>query len=396
MIKGERVVAVVPAAGLGTRFGSERNKPLFELLGKPLLIWTLEALQGVEEIAEIIPVLKGEDISPGAALIERYGITKVKRIIPGGKERQDSVYNGLKALDGKASVVVIHDGARPLADGALIGRTIAGLEDFDGVVAAVPVKDTIKEGRLRRYEDGTEGEEIVVRRTLDRSVLWAVQTPQTFRVDKIRHAHEKARADGYYATDDAALVEKSGGTIRVVEGSYRNIKVTTPEDAIVAEALLKANSKFQTPNSKQIPDPKQVPNSESRNSNEFLSQNREQKDTEPYGKPFDLGLRTLKFAKDVVTFSGGLPRTLQNSEMCKQLVRSAGSVGANYIEANESLSKKDFLMRIKICRKEAKESGYWLKLVSCDSLQESDRGTLLRESVELTKIFSAIVEKSKG
>ncbi|MFZ5996330.1 MAG: 2-C-methyl-D-erythritol 4-phosphate cytidylyltransferase [Nitrospirota bacterium] len=228
-----KIAAIVPAAGLGKRFG--KNKSLYELAGKPLLIRVLEALQGVVEIDEIIPVLKGEDIAPGAALIEQFGITKVKRVIPGGRERQDSVYNGLKALDGRASIVVIHDGARPLADAELIRRTVTGLGDFDGAVAAVPVKDTIKEARIEKPEEG----ELIVRRTLDRSVLWAVQTPQVFYLEKLRNAHEKARADEYYATDDAALVEKYGGLIKIVEGSYRNIKVTTPEDIAIAEALLK-------------------------------------------------------------------------------------------------------------------------------------------------------------
>ncbi|MEW6115736.1 MAG: 2-C-methyl-D-erythritol 4-phosphate cytidylyltransferase [Nitrospirota bacterium] len=237
--KKGKIAAIVPAAGVGKRFGQDRNKSLYELAGKPLLIWVLEALQGVGEIDEIVPVLKGEDIAPGAALIEQYGITKVKRVIPGGRERQDSVYNGLKALDGRASVVAIHDGARPLADAELIRRTLRGLGDFDGAVAAVPVKDTIKEGKLHRDEEGSETNEIVVRRTLDRAVLWAIQTPQTFYLEKLRNAHEKARADEYYATDDAALVEKYGGLIRIVEGSYRNIKVTTPEDIAIAEALLK-------------------------------------------------------------------------------------------------------------------------------------------------------------
>lgn len=231
-----KVVAIVPAAGVGTRFCRDRNKSFFELLGKPLLLWTLQALADTEEITEIYPVLKGEDLAPGAALIEQYGLPKVKRVIPGGKERQDSVYNGLKALDGKISVVVIHDGARPLADSALISRSIRSLDaDCDGVVVAVPVKDTVKEAREERDS------EFVVRRTLDRALLWAVQTPQVFHIEKIRHAHEKARSEGLHATDDASLVEKYGGRIKIIEGSPRNIKITTPEDALIAEALLRGS-----------------------------------------------------------------------------------------------------------------------------------------------------------
>jgi 2-C-methyl-D-erythritol 4-phosphate cytidylyltransferase len=240
----DKIVAIVPAAGIGKRFNCEGNKSLYGLLDKPLLIWSLEALQAVEEITEIIPVLKGEDLAAGAELIERFGIAKVKWVIPGGKERQDSVYNGIKAIDGRASVVVIHDGVRPLVEQEVIKRTIAGLEGYDGAVAGVPVKDTIKEARRRASDVGKPEEKaVVVLKTLDRSALWAIQTPQTFYLDKIRAAHEKARGEGYYATDDAALIEHYGGKVRIVEGSYRNLKITTPEDAVIAETLITANSK---------------------------------------------------------------------------------------------------------------------------------------------------------
>ncbi len=233
--KKDKVVAIVPAAGLGKRFGEEKNKPFYPLMEKPLLIWSLETLQGVEEIAEIIPVLKEDDLITCGELIEKYNITKVKRIVPGGQERQNSVYNAIKILDNKTDVVLIHDGVRPLVEGGLIRRSIAGLKNYDGVVAGVPVKDTIKEAGSRKPE-----EDIIVEKTLNRNALWAIQTPQVFCYEKIKDAYGKAMADKYYATDDAALIEGYGGKIKIIMGSYTNIKITMPEDIIIAEALLKA------------------------------------------------------------------------------------------------------------------------------------------------------------
>ncbi len=239
--KQRKIITIVPAAGIGKRFGEEKNKSFYFLLNKPLIVWTLEALQEVEEITEIIPVLKEDDLISGCELVEQYNITKVKRIVPGGRERQNSVYNGIKAIDDNTSVVVIHDGARPLADKALIKRTIEGLKEaeaaFDGIVAGVPVKDTIKEVSKQKLENGYE--EDIIKKTLNRNVLWAIQTPQVFPLQKIRNAYEQAISDKYHATDDAAIVEKYGGRIKIVMGSYRNIKITTQEDIYIAEAFLK-------------------------------------------------------------------------------------------------------------------------------------------------------------
>lgn len=251
-----KIVAIVPAAGRGKRFGEQKNKPFYPLMGKPLLIWALEMLQGVEEIAEIIPVLKEDDLITCGELIERYNITKVKRIVPGGKERQDSVYNAIKIIDDKTSVVLIHDGARPLADKDLIRRSIAELKDYDGVVVGMPVKDTIKAVSTQKSEDRSQGtdkkeSDVIVQKTLDRNVLWAIQTPQVFPFQKIKDAYIKAMADKYYATDDAALVERYKGRIKVIIGSCMNIKITTPEDIYIAEALLKASTKSEMLNPKQ-------------------------------------------------------------------------------------------------------------------------------------------------
>jgi len=229
-----KVIAIVPAAGLGTRLGSDTNKPFQILGGKPLVVWALETLESVDEIEEIIPVLKKEDVDMGIKVFRSYNISKAKRVAKGGKERQDSVYNGLKLIEDKTCIILIHDGVRPFIEKSLIKKSIRDMVESlkdkkgcDGVVLGVPVKDTIKEA-----ESG------IIKRTMKRDSMWAIQTPQVFPYIKISTAYEKSVKEGYYSTDDAALMERYGDKIKVIMGSYRNIKITTPDDLIFAEYLL--------------------------------------------------------------------------------------------------------------------------------------------------------------
>lgn len=222
-----KVVAIVPAAGSGVRFGA--NKTFARLLGRPVLAWTLAALAASDEISEIIPVLVEEDMGACLALVEEHGIPKVRRVAPGGAERQDSVLSGLENVEDEDSIVLVHDGVRPLVDAALVSKVLKGLEGFDGSVCAVAPKETIKE----LSEDGT------VRSTPPREGLVSVQTPQAFGFKTLIEAHRKAGAEGFRSTDDSALVERAGGRINTVAGSYRNIKITTPEDMLVAELFLR-------------------------------------------------------------------------------------------------------------------------------------------------------------
>ncbi len=226
MVK-ENVVAIVPCAGVGKRFGADTNKPFEMLGGKPLMLWAIQTLGGLGEITEIIPVVKEDSMESAAELFESYNVQKVKRIAPGGRERQDSVYHGLNLVEDKRAVVLVHDGVRPLIEPHVVRYALKELKDCDGVVVGVPVKDTIKDVR-----DG------VVRKTLQRDVLWAVQTPQIFRYGTILQAYEKAAVDGFSATDDSSLVEQFGGKVKMVTGSYTNIKITTPGDLLIAEQFL--------------------------------------------------------------------------------------------------------------------------------------------------------------
>jgi len=233
-----KVIAIVPSAGLGRRFGSDANKPFQILGGKPLVVWALEALESVDAIEEIIPVLRKEDVERGIEVFRSYNISKTKRVAAGGKERQDSVYNGLKLIGDKNCIVLIHDGVRPFIEKDLIEKVIkellkggkGGLKSFDGVVLGVPVKDTIKEA-----ESG------IIKSTIKRKSLWAIQTPQVFPYKKISAAYKKSIKEGFYSTDDAALMERYGGKIKVIMGSYSNIKITTPDDLIFAEYLISKN-----------------------------------------------------------------------------------------------------------------------------------------------------------
>lgn len=238
-----KVVAIVPAAGTGRRFGEQINKVFYPILNKPILLWTLQVLQSVKMITEIIPVLKEEYLEMCRELVDKYEISKVKLIVPGGKERQDSVYNALNYLDEKTSIVVIHDGARPLIEGSLVEMAIKELIDcasyIDGVVVGIPVKDTIKEVKRKNIE-GREGGDILVERTLDRDLLWSVQTPQVFFYKKLIEAYRNACRDKFYSTDDSALVEKYGGIVKIISGSYKNIKITTQEDISIAEVFLRS------------------------------------------------------------------------------------------------------------------------------------------------------------
>ncbi|MBI5682985.1 MAG: 2-C-methyl-D-erythritol 4-phosphate cytidylyltransferase [Deltaproteobacteria bacterium] len=222
-----KVIAIIVAAGKGKRMGADTGKQWISLQGKPIIAHTLQRFEECSAVDSIIVVTQSDEIEYCRnEVIERFGFTKVIGIIKGGKERQDSVRNGLDAVDDSYTIVIIHDGVRPFVSPSIINRSIESAEKTGASVVSVPVKDTIKE-----VSDG------YVVKTLKRGRLWAVQTPQTFKTEIIKHAHKKALEDGIYATDDSSLVERLGFRVEVVEGSYENIKITTPEDLIIGEAI---------------------------------------------------------------------------------------------------------------------------------------------------------------
>ncbi|GAA3412002.1 2-C-methyl-D-erythritol 4-phosphate cytidylyltransferase [Paenibacillus hodogayensis] len=220
--------AVIVAAGKGSRMGSSESKQYLHLQGKPILVHTLERFQQMPQIEAIVLVTGSEDIGRCVTYVEQYGLTKVVAVAAGGAERQQSVRIGLERLPEGLDVVAVHDGVRPFVTEAKTAECLDKAYEAGGAVLAVPVKDTIKVVDPSGMIDSTP----------ERNSLWAVQTPQAFRLGLLRQAHDKAAQDGFCGTDDAMLVERIGHSVYVVEGDYTNIKITTPDDLLWAERLL--------------------------------------------------------------------------------------------------------------------------------------------------------------
>ena len=222
--------AVIVSAGKGHRFMEGRKKQFHLLAEKPILAHTLDKFETCPLIHSIFLVVGQEDMGYCMKeIIEKYKYRKISQIIPGGKQRQDSVKNGIDALPEGVDVVVIHDGVRPLVTREMIEESIRSAIRFQAVIFAMPVKETIK----MAHPDGT------VIKTLDRESLWQVQTPQTFQVNLIKEAYHRAIEDGFVGTDDASLVERMGIKVHILPGSYTNIKITTPEDLVLANLFIK-------------------------------------------------------------------------------------------------------------------------------------------------------------
>ena len=224
-----RVVALIPAAGQGRRMGAEKPKAFLPLGGLPILAHTLQKFEDCPLVDEVLPLVPpGETLGWAEEIVLRSGLKKVLRIVPGGQERQESVYRGLQAVQGKADWVLIHDAVRPFVPQALIQQALSETFQWKAVVVALPANETIKEVSA----------EMAVVRTVDRRRLWMTQTPQSFEFPMILRAHEEARKAGFRGTDDASLVERQGIPVRILQGSRFNMKITTPEDLVLAEALL--------------------------------------------------------------------------------------------------------------------------------------------------------------
>jgi len=222
------VGVIVPAAGRGERLRGELPKSLAPLDGRPLVQYALETLAGVDEVQTIVVVAPADYLESVRELTVRARLEKIAAVVPGGADRQASVALGLAVLPPAVQLVLVHDGARPCVSASLI-RAVAAAAARDGAAtAAVPVEETIKAGR-----DGW------VARTLDRSELYRIQTPQGFHRALLARAHRDAERTGFHGTDDAALVERLGHPVRLVPGESSNLKVTVPADLEVAEALLR-------------------------------------------------------------------------------------------------------------------------------------------------------------
>jgi len=209
--------------------GADLPKQFLPLCGKPVIAHTLSRFEAAPRVDSVIIVVpEGQEEEVRSDVVSRYGFAKVASVLAGGELRQDSVHAWLDALPDGCDIVLIHDAVRPMIEESTIDQCIDAAKECGAAVVAVRVKDTIKEA-----DEGA-----VVLRTLEREALWSIQTPQCFRVDLIKEAHQRASEAGFSGTDDAVLVERLGGTVRLIEGSHHNIKITTPEDLVIAEAIL--------------------------------------------------------------------------------------------------------------------------------------------------------------
>jgi 2-C-methyl-D-erythritol 4-phosphate cytidylyltransferase len=226
MIDGKKIGAVIPAAGAGRRMGGPRAKQFLALDGKPILARTVERFDSSPEVDEIVLAVGEEEREAVAEMLRPYAFAKLRRIVAGGAERQDSVWNALAAVS--CDVAIVHDAVRPFVSHALIGAVASAALKTGAAIACVPPKETIKLG------DGAGS----VLSTPDRRLLWVAQTPQAFAYTLLVEAFRQAQKERFYGTDDASLVERLGVKVSLVEGYYDNIKITTPEDMDTAARIL--------------------------------------------------------------------------------------------------------------------------------------------------------------
>ena len=218
------ITAIVVAAGRGIRFGSDKSKLLSKIDFKPVIAYSLDVFNRHPAVTDIIVVVNSANIDGIRAQIKKYKIKKAREIVRGGARRQDSVYNALKKLDKRAELVIVHDAARPFISKELVSRAIKQALKSGAAIVGVPVKATVK-----------EASGYIVKRTLNRDNLWEIQTPQVFKKNIILEAYKRFRNQD--VTDDASLIERLGRKVYLVQGSYANIKITTPEDLSIAKVL---------------------------------------------------------------------------------------------------------------------------------------------------------------
>jgi len=222
-----RVSVILVAAGSGQRLGFNHPKAFVKLAGEPILHHCLRVLAGVEAIVELVIAVPAGMESAARTEVRRTDIAVPAKLVPGGAERQDSVRAALAMTSAESDIVAVHDAARPFASAALFNRCIEAASRAGGAIAAIPVADTLK-----RVDNPP-----AINGTVARTGLWQAQTPQVFRRDLLIEAHRRAVQDSIAATDDADLVERHGGRVEIVEASAMNLKITTPADLEIAEAL---------------------------------------------------------------------------------------------------------------------------------------------------------------
>ncbi|WP_456432240.1 2-C-methyl-D-erythritol 4-phosphate cytidylyltransferase [Thermosulfuriphilus sp.] len=227
------IAAIIPAGGIGSRLGAPIPKQFLEVAGKPLILYCLEVFEACPMVDTVIIAVVKEYLDKTEALIQQAGLKKIFAVVPGGASRQESVLSGLKTLPEGTEIVLVHDAARPLVTVDLIIRVLKKARETGAAIAACPVRDTVK-----------EVEDQLIKRTLDRERLFLAQTPQAARIDLLKEAFSWAQTRGLVATDEAGLLEALGIPVAIVCSSLSNLKVTTTEDLLIAEALLEKRGLF--------------------------------------------------------------------------------------------------------------------------------------------------------
>lgn len=228
MVDNLRVV--IAAAGKGSRMGTTTNKQYMLLKGAPVLSYSLDFFEKLPVVNQIVVVCARDEVDYcKEEIIKRFKFNKVAAVVPGGQERQDSVWAGLQQLGADTDLVAVHDGARPVLSAEVLTRLLAEAREWGAAIPGIANRDTVKLGD----RDG------FVRQTLDRTSVYAIQTPQVFNYTELVTAYREAREEEFLGTDDASLFERYIGRVKIVPGDYNNIKITTPQDMIVAEALLR-------------------------------------------------------------------------------------------------------------------------------------------------------------
>jgi 2-C-methyl-D-erythritol 4-phosphate cytidylyltransferase len=241
-----KVMVIIPAAGLGTRMSAasagnkSKTKQFFELQGTPILFHTLRKFANSNQVDEIVVALRKNETAGFLKQVEQEGFKKPVRVVEGGEHRQDSVANALAALNASPDdIVLVHDAVRPFVDDETITGVIEAVKKYGSAIAGVPAVDTVKQ--VDRTSDGA-----VVLATVPRERMVMAQTPQGFRFGLLKKAFDEAKADGFLGTDEASLIERGGGTVHVVMGSPRNLKITTPGDLELAEFFLSQENRRKT------------------------------------------------------------------------------------------------------------------------------------------------------
>ncbi|CFX03787.1 Nucleotide-diphospho-sugar transferases [Syntrophomonas zehnderi OL-4] len=220
---------VIAAAGQGSRMKTRVNKQFILLKTHPVLAYSLDFFEKQDMVDEIVVVTSEKEVDYcQREIVDKFRYRKVSAVLPGGRERQDSVWEGLKHLSPDTDFVAVHDGARPLLSSDVLQRLLNEAREWGAAIPGVASKDTLK----------MVDKDSFVRQTIDRSMVYSIQTPQVFLYSELREAYQLAYEENYYATDDAALFEKYIGRVKVVAGDYNNIKITTPEDLMIARSLL--------------------------------------------------------------------------------------------------------------------------------------------------------------